>query len=109
MRALRWIVALVLFAALLVLALQNSEEASLDIFHIVTLRAPLIFVVLVAFASGVALGLLVSALKIVRLKRQLARVRREQRSPLTAPAPHGAAPGTSPASGPGFEPPAGPF
>jgi hypothetical protein len=32
-------------------------------------------------------------------------LRREQRSPLQAPGPHGAAPGTTPASGPGFEPP----
>jgi lipopolysaccharide assembly protein A len=109
MRALRWTVGLVLFAALLVLALQNSDEVALDFFHVITLRAPLIFVVLVAFASGVALGLLVSALKVVRLKRQLARARREQRAPLPVPAPHGATPGASPASGPGFEPPAGPY
>jgi len=109
MRALRWFVGLVIFAALLVLALQNADEVSLVVFHVVTLRAPLIFVVLVTFAAGVALGLLVSALKIVRLKRQLSRARREQRAPLTVPAPHGATPGTSPASGPGFEPPTGPY
>jgi lipopolysaccharide assembly protein A len=105
MRALRWILGLVLFAALLVLALQNSEDTTLNVFHLVTLRAPLIFVVLIAFACGVAVGLLTSAFKIVRLKRQLARARRDQRAPLHAPGPHGAAPGTSPASGPGFEPP----
>jgi len=46
-------------------------------------------------------------MKVARLSRQLARVRRDPaaRRP-AAPAPHGATPGTAPASGPGFEPPA---
>ena len=65
----------------------------------------LIFVVLAAFAAGVAAGLLAGAFKVARLKRQLSRLRREQRASLQAPGPHGAAPGTTPASGPGFEPP----
>jgi len=105
MRTLRWIVLVVIFAALLVLALQNSQDTSLEIFHLVTLRAPLIFIVLAAFVSGVAVGLLASTIKIVRLKRDLARARREHRGKVQAPGPHGAAPG----SGPGIEPPIEPF
>ena len=58
---------------------------------------------LIAFATGVALGLLASVIKVVRLKRQLARLRREHhRVQASLPAARGAAPGTAPASGPGF-------
>ena len=50
-------------------------------------------------------GLLAGAVKVARLSRQLARARREHAARRIVPAPHGATPGTAPASGPGFEPP----
>jgi hypothetical protein len=53
----------------------------------------------------VALGLLAAALKVARLKRQVSKLRREQRAQPTAPLTHPQAPGTGPASGAGFEPP----
>jgi lipopolysaccharide assembly protein A len=105
MKLLRWIVGIVVFGLLLFLSLQNADPVTLKFFNLMSLQAPLIFVVLAAFAVGVAAGLLTGAFKVARLKRQLARLRREQRFPLQAPGPHGAAPGTTPASGPGFEPP----
>ena len=103
----RWIVGGVLFLVLLLVALQNADPVSLRFFNVWTSEAPLVFVVLIAFAAGVACGLLAGAMKVARLSRQLARVRRDPsaRRP-AAPAPHGATPGTAPASGPGFEPPA---
>jgi uncharacterized integral membrane protein len=103
MQIVRWIIGVIVFLALLLLSIQNSKIAELNFFNQVTFQAPLIFIVLVVFACGVAAGLLAGALKVARLKRQLTRLRREHRKPIEAPGPHGAAPGTAPASGPGFE------
>ena len=100
----RWTVMALVFVALLFISLQNADPVTLRVFTLYTWQAPLVFVVLVAFASGVALGLLAAAIKIVRLKRQLARVRREHRAQPLPAAAQGPAPGTAPGSGPGFEP-----
>ena len=102
MRIIRWIIGVTLFLALLWLSIQNTETATLKVFNLV-FQAPLIFVVLVVFACGVAAGLLAGAIKVARLKRQLNKLRREQRRAPDAPTPHGAIPGAAPASGPGFE------
>jgi len=105
MQIVRWIVGIIVFAALLFLSLQNAEQVRLRFFSVASVEAPLIFIVLVAFSLGVTAGLLAGAVKIARLKRQLGRLRRDHKRRIdgTAPAPHGAAPGTGPASGPGFE------
>ena len=94
MSALRWILIPVVFVALLILSVQNTLAAW---------EAPLIVVVFVAFACGVAAGLLAGALRTARLKRQLNRLRRERTGGDTLSATTNAVPGTSPASGPGFE------
>ena len=93
MQALRWIVGVALFLALLLLSLQNSEMATLKFYHWWSWQAPLIFIVLIAFAIGVAAGLLAGALRSARLKRQLSRLRRERPPVDVPPAPHGAVPG----------------
>jgi uncharacterized integral membrane protein len=105
MSVLRWIFISAIFIVLLFISLQNAEPVTLRIFTFFTWEAPLVFVVLVAFAAGVALGMLAAAFKVVRLKRQVSRMRRDHRSAGTAPTTHAPAPGTGPASGPGFEPP----
>ena len=105
MSVVRWIFISVIFIVLLFISLQNAEPVTLRFFTFYAWQAPLVFVVLIAFAAGVALGLLAAAVKVARLKRQLNRVRREHRSQVTAPTTHAPAPGTGPASGPGFEPP----
>ncbi len=98
MHVVRWIVGFVLFLALSVLALQNSDEVTLKFYHWWSWKGPLIFVVLVAFALGVAAGLLTGAVRTARLKRQLARVRRDHARFMPASGPtdglRGAAPGT---------------
>jgi uncharacterized integral membrane protein len=104
MAFLRWFVVAVVFLALLYLSLQNSDKVTLTFYNLAKWEAPLVVVVFVAFACGVAAGLLAGALRATRLKRQLNRLRREHRAggePL--PAATRAAPGTTPASGPGFE------
>jgi len=107
MQALRWIVGSTLFLALLFLSLQNSELVTLKFYHWWSWQAPLIFVVLIAFAIGAAAGLLAGAMRSARLSRQLSRIRREHRNRDAAPsadwASTGAVPGTTPGSGPGFE------
>ena len=104
MAIVRWILVAVVFIALVYLSLQNSQPARLTFFNVAAWEAPLVVVVFIAFACGVAAGLLAGALRTTRLKRQLNKLRREQRGggdalPVTA----GAAPGTSPATGPGFD------
>ena len=106
MHVLRWIVGAGIFLALLFLSLQNSELVTLKFYHWWSWQAPLIFIVLIAFAIGVAAGLLAGAMRSARLKRQVNRLRREQHPKPAAPAPDwsnaGGVPGSAPASGPGF-------
>ena len=104
MHIVRWIIGATIFLALLFLSLQNSEPAELKFFNLASLRAPLVVVVFVAFALGVALGLLAGVLRSARLSRQVSKLRREQRvqhDPTTG-TPGAVVPGTSPASGPGY-------
>lgn len=107
MQVLRWIVGATLFLALLFLSLQNDDPVTLKFYNLWSWKAPLIFVVLIAFAIGVTAGLLAGAMRSARLKRQINRLRREQRKGTAAPAPDwsqtGGIPGAAPASGPGFE------
>ena len=77
MSFLRWVVIAVVFIALLFISLQNADPVTLRVFTLWSWDAPLVFVILIAFATGVALGLLASAIKVVRLKRQLAKTRRD--------------------------------
>jgi uncharacterized integral membrane protein len=79
MSLLRWIVGGILFVALLFLALQNSDLATVRFYHWFSWQAPLIFLLLIAFAAGVAAGLLAGLARATRLKRQLARLRKELR------------------------------
>ena len=89
MQTFRWILAAAIFLALLLLSLQNAEQVTLRFFNLANLQAPLVFVVFLAFAGGVACGLLAGAFRAARLKRQLNALRREYsgsettRSPLS--------------------------
>ena len=78
MHIVRWIVGAALFLALLFLSLQNSDLVTLKFYHWWSWQAPLVFVVLIAFAIGVAAGLLAGALRASRLKRQLNRLTRAE-------------------------------
>ncbi|MCC6193811.1 MAG: DUF1049 domain-containing protein [Burkholderiales bacterium] len=86
---LRFLVIFAVFLALVWLSLQNSEKATLKFFNVAQWEAPLVVVVLVAFACGAAAGLLAGAVRATRLKRQLNKLRREQRgnAPALTPSP----------------------
>ena len=75
----RWAVGIAIFAALLLLSLQNSELVTVRLYHWFAWEAPLIILLLLAFATGVLAGLLAGLFRVSRLKRQLARLRSEQR------------------------------
>ena len=86
MRAVRWIVGIVLFLALLLLSLQNADPVTLKFYYWWSWKAPLVFVLFVVFAVGVAVGLSAGALRSMRLSRQVSRLRREQRGRNEPPA-----------------------
>ena len=82
----RWTVGGVLFVALLFLSLQNSDLATVRFYQWFSWQAPLIFLILIAFAAGAAAGLLAGLFRSARLKRQLSRLRREvRRAPVKQP------------------------
>jgi len=87
----RWVVGIGVFLALLFLALQNAELVTLRFYHWFSWEAPLIFLLLIAFALGVGAGLLAGLMRHVRLKRQLSRLRREQKAGSRTDAPYGGA------------------
>ena len=95
MQVVRWLVGAALFLALLLVSLQNSELVTVKFYHWWSWQAPLIFVVLLAFATGVAAGLLAGVVRSSRLKRQLTRLRREQRQRESKAAAAGAVPAPS--------------
>ncbi|MFO1282315.1 MAG: LapA family protein [Burkholderiales bacterium] len=101
MGVVRWLVGAALFLALLFVSLDNAEVVALKFFRVARVEAPLVLVVFVAFVLGVTIGLAAGALRIARLKRQLRRARREAPVAASAPAPHGAAPGTGRSPPPG--------
>jgi uncharacterized integral membrane protein len=73
----RWIVGVIVFVFLLLVALQNAEQVKLRFYTWASWEVPLILLLLIVFAVGVTAGLLVGALRTARLKRQLSRLRRE--------------------------------
>jgi uncharacterized integral membrane protein len=78
MQVVRWIVGAAIFLALLFLSLQNSELVTLKFYQWWSWQAPLVFVVLIAFVTGVAAGLLAGAWRASKLKRQINRLTRAE-------------------------------
>jgi lipopolysaccharide assembly protein A len=77
MNVARWIVGTVVFLLLLLLSLQNAELVTVRFYHWFSWQAPLIFLLLIAFAGGAVAGLLAGLVRATRLKRQVMRLRRE--------------------------------
>ncbi len=82
----RWTVGIVVFVGLLLLSLQNSDLVTVRFYQWFSWQAPLIILLLIAFAIGLVAGLVAGLIRVGRLKRQLSRLRREQRrGPATQP------------------------
>lgn len=88
MRFLVWLVRAFVFFALFAFALNNQQEAIVRWFFGVEWRAPMVIVVLIAFAAGCAIGVLAMVPSWWRHRRVARRVAPEPVLPAAAtPAP----------------------
>src|SRR5688572_14010655 len=94
MKYVLWILGPVLFLFFVTFALKNADAVSVRYFFDQEWRAPLIFVLLIFFCLGAALGLLAALGTIVRKGRENAQLKRELkrrddslREPLREPPP----------------------
>ena len=96
MKYVLWVVKLALFAFMLTFALKNTDAVTLRYFLGHEWRAPLIFVLLVVFCVGAAVGLLSTLGQILRQRRQISALKRElaaaAQTAAEAPPPDVAAP-----------------
>ena len=98
MQTLAWIVRLAVLIVLVWFAVKNGQEVELFLLPGQSWKSPLIFVVLVAFVTGVLIGLTAWLPTVVRQRRHLQRLRKAP-PPVPAPGPASApavpAPGAS--------------
>lgn len=78
MRILAWILRLIVFVLVLMFAMNNTGPVDVNFYagHMIT-GVPLIVVMLVMFAIGVVLGLLVALPVILRRRREARKLRRD--------------------------------
>ena len=76
MQALAWIFRIAIVLVLVWFAVKNSQVVTLYGFPEQSWQAPLVFVVLVAFVSGVVIGLLAWLPTVVRQRREIGRLRK---------------------------------
>jgi uncharacterized integral membrane protein len=76
MKLVAWIIRIVLFALLFVLALRNTADASLQLFFDAVWRAPLILILLAAFGLGIVAALAALAPALMRQRMEANRLRR---------------------------------
>jgi uncharacterized integral membrane protein len=77
MTVLTWAVRLVIFAFLVVFAVQNTDPVSLNFLLGQTWQAPLVIVLLAFFVGGAILGVLSLLGVIYRQRREISRLKRE--------------------------------
>ena len=77
MKYVLWVVKLALFAFMLTFALKNTDPVAVRYFLGHEWRAPLIFVLLIVFCVGAALGLLGALGQILRQRREISALKRE--------------------------------
>ncbi|MGZ8156734.1 MAG: LapA family protein [Burkholderiales bacterium] len=94
MRYVLWIVKIALFAFMLTFALKNTDPVAVRYFLGHEWRAPLIFVLLVVFCVGAALGLLGALGQILRQRREITALKRsltgQEPAPRQTPPPDAA-------------------
>jgi len=77
MRVLAWTLRIILFLALFLFALKNTDTVTLRLYFDQVWQAPLILVLLVFFAAGAAMGVIATLATVFRQRRDIARLRRE--------------------------------
>ena len=83
MRLVTWTIGLVVFLVLMGFAAKNVEPVTLRFYFDLALQAPLIVIVLTAFAAGVLAGIVALLATLLRQRREIGRLRREQQAPET--------------------------
>src|SRR5690349_15612600 len=76
MRYLLWAVKLAVFILVLSFALKNSDPVTVRYYLGAEWQAPLIFVLLVAFCAGAALGVIACLGQLFRQRREISRLKR---------------------------------
>lgn len=93
MRVVRWLIGFLVFAGALLFAVQNTDLATVRFYHVFSWQTPLIVLLLAAFALGSLAGLLATFARVMRLRRQILRLRqigRRASDPIEPPAAPGA-------------------
>ena len=87
LRTITWLLRALLFVALLLFALKNTDPVVLRFYLDQTWQAPLILVILVFFALGAALGVLACLTKLFAQRREILALKKEMlgRPPREAP------------------------
>ena len=80
MRVLSWALRIILFLALFLFALKNTDTVSLRLYFDQVWQAPLILVLLVFLSAGAAMGVLATLSTVFRQRREISRLKRELRS-----------------------------
>jgi len=79
MRYVIWILKFALFVLVLTFAVRNTETVTVRYFLGWEWQSPLIFVLLIAFCAGIALGLAAGLGQILRQRREIAALGRKLR------------------------------
>jgi len=85
MRIVTWTIRLVLFLFLVALAAKNIEPVTLSFYFDRSLKAPLIVILLGAFALGAAFGVLALLTTVLRQRREISILKKPQKMPADAP------------------------
>ena len=78
MKYLAWILKFALFVLVLTFAVRNTDPVTVRYYFGGEWQAPLIFVLLVAFCAGVAVGLTAGMAQLFRQRREIAVLKRAQ-------------------------------
>ena len=77
MRAIAWLIRIVVFVLFLAFAIENTEPVVINLFLGYYLEAPLVLFLLGALLVGLFLGMLTLVPNLIRKRRELAKLRRE--------------------------------
>ena len=77
MNYLAWVLKIVLFVQVLAFAVRNTDMVTVRYYFGGEWQTPLVFVLLVAFCAGVALGLVSGMTVLIRQRREIAALKRE--------------------------------
>jgi putative membrane protein len=78
MRAIALAIKLALLFVVITFAVKNTDVVTVSYFLGWEWKSPLIFVMLIAFCAGIALGLLAALPKLFRQRREITALRRER-------------------------------